>query len=64
MLQTGQRFGGGLGVAVAGSALFAGLGSTGNWVTAFRVSWSIIIGFLLVALVASLIDLYYLRRTR
>ncbi|MDM4718714.1 MFS transporter [Micromonospora sp. WMMA1363] len=59
MLQTGQQFGGGLGVAVAGSALLASLGSTGNWLTAFRVSWSIIVGFLVVALVASLIDLYY-----
>lgn len=63
MLQTGQRFGGGVGVAVVGTALFASLENTGDWLLAFRIPMAVIIGFLVTALVAALIDLATRSRT-
>ncbi|WP_026284509.1 MFS transporter [Salinispora arenicola] len=63
MLQTGQRFGGGVGVAVIGTALFASLENTGDWLLAFRIPMAVIIGFFVTALVAALIDLVTRSRT-
>lgn len=39
MLQTGQRFGGGVGVAAVGTALFANLENTGDWLLASAFPW-------------------------
>ncbi|MDM4718733.1 MFS transporter [Micromonospora sp. WMMA1363] len=64
MLQTGQRFGGGLGVAVVGAALFESLDRTGTWTLAFRLPLLIIICFLVIGLVAAVADLHHLRRHR
>jgi EmrB/QacA subfamily drug resistance transporter len=58
MLQTGQRIGGALGIAGVGSVFFARLaGTSGHWATAFRSALVVAIGFILLALVAALIDL-------
>ncbi|MBW1600774.1 MFS transporter [Streptomyces sp. JJ66] len=58
VLQTGQRIGSAAGIAVTGSVFFAQLASTDqDWATAFRVSLSVSVGFVLAALLVALIDL-------
>ncbi|WP_018587227.1 MFS transporter [Salinispora arenicola] len=64
MLQTGQRFGGGFGVAVVGAALLESVQGTGNWTLAFRLPLLIIISFLFIGLVAMVIEIRHLRRHR
>ncbi|WP_028569008.1 MFS transporter [Salinispora tropica] len=64
MLQMGQRFGGGMGVAVIGTALFTSLDRTGDWLLAFRIPMAIIISFLVIAFVAALIDMVSRSRLR
>lgn len=64
MLQTGQRFGGGFGVAVVGTALFTSLDRTGDWLLAFRVAMAVIICFFVIAFVAVLADVANRSRSR
>ncbi|WP_027659566.1 MFS transporter [Salinispora fenicalii] len=64
MLQTGQRFGGGFGVAVVGTALFTSLDRTGDWLLAFRIPIAVIIFFFVIAFVAVLIDMVNRSRSR
>ncbi|WP_026185842.1 MFS transporter [Salinispora pacifica] len=64
MLQTGQRFGGGFGVAVVGTALFTSLDRTGDWLLAFRIPLAVIICFFVIAFAAVLIDLVTRSRSR
>jgi EmrB/QacA subfamily drug resistance transporter len=57
MLQTGQRIGTAAGIAGVGSVFFSALRDThGGWSRAFRDALLIAIGFVLVALVAALVD--------
>ena len=56
MLQTGRRVGAAIGIAAAGSALFATLGSQGQWVQGFRASLFVVMGFVAVALLLALFD--------
>lgn len=59
MLETGQAFGGGLGVGVVGTVIFASLDQTDNWLTAFRLPVLVIVGLFVVALAAALISLFF-----
>ncbi|MEV6929113.1 MFS transporter [Dactylosporangium sp. NPDC051485] len=57
VLQTAQRIGTAIGIAAVGSVFFNRLaGSGGDWEEAFRASLFVTIGFVLVALVAALVD--------
>ncbi|MEV4639990.1 MFS transporter [Actinoplanes sp. NPDC049548] len=57
VLQTGQRIGTALGIAVVGAIFFNRLAANGgSWSLAFRTSLLVTIGFVLVALVAALVD--------
>nr|WP_323374037.1 MFS transporter [Plantactinospora alkalitolerans] len=57
MLQTGQRIGAAAGIAGVGAVFFTTLASTHNgWSRAFRDSLLVTIGFVLVALVAAIVD--------
>ncbi|WP_192772524.1 MFS transporter [Plantactinospora soyae] len=57
MLQTGQRIGAAAGIAGVGAIFFTTLASTHNgWSRAFRDSLLVTIGFVLVALVAAIVD--------
>jgi EmrB/QacA subfamily drug resistance transporter len=56
MLQTGRRIGAAIGIATAGSALFATLGSHGQWAQGFRASLFVVLGFVVVALLLALFD--------
>jgi EmrB/QacA subfamily drug resistance transporter len=57
MLQTGQRIGSAVGIAAVGAVFFASLASTGGgWSRSFRDALLVSIGFVLVALVVSLVD--------
>nr|MDT0657744.1 MFS transporter [Micromonospora sp. DSM 115978] len=63
MLQTGQRIGSAIGIAVVGSAFFAVLAATGNgWSRAFRDSLLLLMCFIGLALLAALADGYAGRR--
>jgi len=59
MLETGQAFGGGLGVGLVGTALFASLDRTGDWLTAFRIPILVIVALFAVALAAALANLLF-----
>lgn len=64
VLQTGQRIGTALGIAVVGAIFFNRLAANGgSWSLAFRTSLLITIGFVVVALVAALADVRAARRT-
>ncbi|MFC6015763.1 MFS transporter [Plantactinospora solaniradicis] len=57
MLQTGQRIGAAAGIAGVGAIFFTTLASTHNgWSRAFRDALLVTIGFVLVALVAAIVD--------
>jgi EmrB/QacA subfamily drug resistance transporter len=57
MLQTGQRIGSAIGIAVVGSLFFAVLADTGNgWSRAFRDALLLLMGFIALALAAALTD--------
>ncbi|GAA2371615.1 MFS transporter [Dactylosporangium salmoneum] len=57
VLQTAQRIGTAIGIAAVGSVFFSRLAGTGgDWESAFRASLYVTIGFVLVALVAALVD--------
>lgn len=57
MLQTGQRIGAAAGIAGVGAVFFTTLASTHNgWSRAFRDALLVTIGFVLVALVAAIVD--------
>nr|WP_027661381.1 MFS transporter [Salinispora fenicalii] len=58
MLETGQAFGGGLGVGLVGTVLFASLDRTGDWLTAFRIPVLVIVGLFAIALTAALLNLF------
>ncbi|MEV7625972.1 MFS transporter [Actinoplanes sp. NPDC089786] len=63
VLQTGQRIGTALGIAVAGTVFFAQLASSrGDWIPALRAALLVAIGFVLVALVAAVVDVVASRR--
>ena len=63
MLQTGQRIGSAIGIAVVGSVFFAVLAATGNgWSRAFRDALLLLIGFVLLAFVAAVADVLAGRR--
>lgn len=58
MLQTGQRLGAALGIAGVGAVFFSSLARTGGvgWSRAFRDALLATLGFVLVALVAAIVD--------
>lgn len=63
VLQTGQRIGTSLGIATVGSVFFATVATHhGDWERAFEESLSIIIAFVVAALVAAFADLVATRR--
>jgi EmrB/QacA subfamily drug resistance transporter len=63
VLQTGQRIGTAIGIAVVGAVFFNRLASTGNdWSLALRTALLVTIGLVLVALVAALADVIAARR--
>lgn len=63
MLQTGQRIGSAAGIAGVGTVFFDALASTHNgWARAFRDALLIALGFVLVALVAAVVDILAGRR--
>ncbi|WP_305790127.1 MFS transporter [Symbioplanes lichenis] len=65
VLQTGQRIGTALGIAVVGSIFFNRLSSNGgHWSLAFRTALLVTIALVVVALVAALIDIRTERRDR
>ncbi len=64
VLQTGQRVGSALGIAVVGAVFFAGLaGSHGDWAAAFRRGLAVTTVFVLAALVLAGLDVLAGRRT-
>ncbi|MFI5938463.1 MFS transporter [Actinoplanes sp. NPDC051494] len=64
VLQTGQRIGTALGIAVVGAVFFNRLAvNGGSWSLAFRTALLITIGFVLAALVAAVADLRATRHT-
>jgi EmrB/QacA subfamily drug resistance transporter len=59
VIQTGQRIGSAIGIAVVGSIFFANLAAThGHWSQAFRTALLMAIGLVLVALIAALADIF------
>jgi EmrB/QacA subfamily drug resistance transporter len=65
VLQTGQRIGTALGIAVVGAVFFAQLDAhRGSWGPAFRTALLVTIGFVLIALVAAVSDVLAARRER
>ena len=64
VLQTGQRFGTALGIAVVGSLFFATVAATGDWAAAFARGLLVVLAFVLAALGVALYDLYGTRRAR
>ncbi|MDP9870073.1 MULTISPECIES: MFS transporter [Streptosporangium] len=63
VLQTGQRIGTALGIAVVGSVFFAEVASShGDYALAFRRALLVTIGFVLVALAVALTDVVAARR--
>lgn len=58
VLQTGQRIGTALGIAVVGSLFFSSVASShGNWAQAYQHGLAIVIAFVVAALAAALVDL-------
>ena len=65
VLQTGQRIGTAVGIAVVGAVFFARLEAhRGSWGPAFRTALLVTIGFVLIALVAAVCDVLAARRER
>jgi EmrB/QacA subfamily drug resistance transporter len=65
MLQTGQRIGSAAGIAGVGAVFFSALAASGNgWSRAFRDALLIAIGFVLIGLVAAVVDIVAGRRDR
>jgi len=63
VLQTGQRIGTAVGIAVVGAVFFAVLEAhRGSWGPAFRTALLVTIGFVLIALVAAVCDVLAARR--
>jgi MFS family permease len=63
VLQTGQRIGTAIGIAVVGAVFFNRLAATGNdWSSALRTALLVTIGLVLVALTAALADVSAARR--
>ncbi|MEV4705079.1 MFS transporter [Actinoplanes sp. NPDC049316] len=63
VLQTGQRIGTALGIAVVGAVFFNRLATNGgSWSLSFRTALLVTIGFVLVALAAALADVLAARR--
>jgi EmrB/QacA subfamily drug resistance transporter len=63
VLQTGQRIGTALGIAAVGALFFAELaGNGGSWGLAFRTSLWVTIAFVVVALIAALLDVKAARK--
>jgi MFS family permease len=63
VLQTGQRIGTAIGIAVVGAVFFNRLAASGNdWGSALRTALLVTIGLVLVALVAALADVVAARR--
>ena len=63
VLQTGQRIGTALGIAVVGAIFFNRLAvNGGSWSLAFRTALLVTIGFVLVALAAAIADVLAARR--
>ena len=63
VLQTGQRIGTALGIAVVGAVFFNRLANNGgSWGLAFRAALLVTIGFVLIALVAAVADVIVSRR--
>jgi MFS family permease len=63
VLQTGQRVGSALGIAVVGAVFFAALaGSDGDWASAFRRGLSVTTVFVVAALVLAGLDVLAGRR--
>ncbi|HEU4348144.1 MAG TPA: MFS transporter, partial [Actinoplanes sp.] len=63
VLQTGQRIGSAVGIAAVGSVFFNRLANNGgHWGLAFRMALLVTIAFVVVALIAALIDAYAARR--
>lgn len=63
VLQTGQRIGAAVGIAVVGAVFFDSVAATrGDFATAFRHGLWVTIGFVLVALVIALVDVHAGRR--
>jgi EmrB/QacA subfamily drug resistance transporter len=58
VLQTGQRIGSAVGIAVVGSVFFSRLAAArGAWATAFQYSLTVSVGFVVLALAVGLTDL-------
>jgi EmrB/QacA subfamily drug resistance transporter len=64
VLQTGQRIGTAVGIAVVGAVFFNRLSASGSWSVALRTALLVTIGFVLIALVAALADVVKERRSR
>jgi EmrB/QacA subfamily drug resistance transporter len=65
VLQTGQRIGTAVGIAVVGAVFFNRLAASGNdWSSALRTALLVTVGLVLVALAAALTDVTAARRTR
>jgi len=63
VLQTGQRIGTAIGIAVVGAVFFNRLAATGdNWSSALRTALLVTVGLVLVALAAALADVTAARR--
>ena len=63
VLQTGQRIGTAMGIAVVGAVFFNRLAATGDdWSSALRTALLVTVGLVLVALVAALADVLAARR--
>ncbi|MFS8523085.1 MAG: MFS transporter, partial [Micromonosporaceae bacterium] len=64
VLQTGQRVGSAAGIALAGTVLFARLGATGNWGSAFGHAMIVTLILVAAALITALTDIGATRRAR
>ena len=63
VLQTGQRIGTAMGIAIVGAVFFSRLTATGNdWGSALRTALLVTIGLVVVALAAALVDVVAARR--
>jgi MFS family permease len=64
VLQTGQRIGTAVGIAVVGAVFFNRLAASGNdWSSALRTALLVTVGLVLMALAAALADVFADRRT-
>jgi len=64
VLQTGQRVGSAAGIALAGTVLFARLGATGDWGSAFGHAMIVTLILVAAALITALTDIGATRRAR